>query len=458
MSSIKVNMDLIRKYNIPGPRYTSYPTAIQFEERFNPEEHHQYLEERNSTPREISLYVHVPFCFSLCWYCGCTKIITRDASRGTLYIDYLEKEMDLLKSIIHPESKVVQLHFGGGTPTFLKPDELRRLGEAIHNRFTFDDHAEISIEIDPRRLTKEHITALQEVGFNRASIGVQDTNSEVQQAIHRIQPFEMTRNATAWLREAGFKSVNFDLIYGLPRQNLESFIKTLSDISTLNPDRLAVYSYAHVPWIKPSQKLLNEDEFPSTDEKLSMLKTAIEFLTKSGYTYIGMDHFSVADDELTHALENGTLQRNFQGYSTHGGTDLYALGMSGISQVDGLYYQNTKNMDLYYGSLDEQKWAVEKTCWLSKDDKIRRDVIMQIMCKSELSYRRISEKWDIDAATYFAPEIQALDSLEQDDLVKRTDDGIKILDQGRLFIRNIAMQFDRYLQEKRTGKTFSKTI
>jgi len=458
MSSIKVNMDLIRKYNIPGPRYTSYPTAVQFEEHFSPEEHLLYLEQRNSTPREISLYVHVPFCFSLCWYCGCTKIITRDASRGTLYIDYLEKEMDLLKSRIHPESKVVQLHFGGGTPTFLKPDELRRLGEAIHSRFTFDEQAEISIEIDPRRLTKEHITALREVGFNRASIGVQDTNSEVQQAIHRIQPFEMNRDATEWLREAGFQSVNFDLIYGLPRQTLETFVKTLSDISKLNPDRLAVYSYAHVPWIKPSQKLLNEDEFPSTDEKLNMLKTAIEFLTNSGYTYIGMDHFSVADDELTHALENGTLQRNFQGYSTHGGTDLYALGMSGISQVDGLYYQNTKNMDHYYGSLDEQKWAVEKTCWLSKDDKIRRDVIMQIMCKSKLSYQQISQKWDIDAATYFAPEIQALDALEQDELLKRSDGGIQITGQGRLFIRNIAMQFDRYLQEKRAGKTFSKTI
>lgn len=455
---LREGLKLIEKYNVPGPRYTSYPTAVEFEERFDPVDFETYLKEYNSQPRRLSLYFHIPFCFSLCWYCGCTKIITRDASRGEVYIDYLEKEMDRLAPLLHKESRVVQLHFGGGTPTFLSPDELRRLGAAIHHRFHFAGDAEISIEIDPRRLTRDHVTAIREAGFNRASLGIQDTNADVQEAIHRIQPMEKNREVTGWLREAGFESVNFDLIYGLPRQTTETFTQTLEDILELEPDRLAVYSYAHVPWIMPAQKLLNEDEFPSTDEKLGMLSKAIRFLTSNGYEYIGMDHFARTGDELAEARSNGTLQRNFQGYSTHGGTDLYAFGMSGISQVGKLYYQNTKDINAYYEALDDERWAVQKTRWLNEDDLLRRDVIMQLMCRTELPFAEVDERWGIEAVDYFHEEIDRLDGLEADGLVERKPDRIKITSKGRLFLRNIAMVFDRYLHLKKSEKTYSKTV
>lgn len=456
--TLREGLKLIEKYNVPGPRYTSYPTAVEFEEHFDPVDFETYLKEYNRQPRRLSLYFHIPFCFSLCWYCGCTKIITRDASRGSVYIDYLEKEMDRLAPLLHEESRVVQLHFGGGTPTFLSPDELRRLGAAIHQRFHFADDAEISIEIDPRRLTRDHVTAIREAGFNRASLGIQDTNADVQEAIHRIQPMEKNREVTGWLREAGFKSVNFDLIYGLPRQTTQTFTHTLEDILELKPDRLAVYSYAHVPWIMPAQKLLNEEEFPSTDEKLGMLSKAIRFLTSSGYEYIGMDHFARTGDELAEARRNGTLQRNFQGYSTHGGTDLYAFGMSGISQVGKLYYQNTKEINAYYEALDEGRWAVQKTRWLNEDDLLRREVIMQLMCRTELPFREVNERWNIEAGDYFRGEIERLDGLEADGLVQREPDRIKITSKGRLFLRNIAMVFDRYLHLKKSEKTYSKTV
>ncbi|MBN2732732.1 MAG: oxygen-independent coproporphyrinogen III oxidase, partial [Balneolaceae bacterium] len=338
-----MDLELIKKYNVQGPRYTSYPTAVQFSETSEQDTSNLYhcLLERNSKPRDISLYFHIPFCFSLCWYCGCTKIITKDQDRGDLYLDYLEKEMDQVAALLHEDSPVIQIHFGGGTPTFLKPEQLLRLGTSINKRFNLTADTEFGVEIDPRRCTRGHILALKAIGCNRASLGVQDTNPDVQKAIHRIQPFEQTRQVTEWLREEGIDAINFDLIYGLPRQTLETFRQTMDDVLTLQPDRLAVYSYAHIPSLMPAQKLLKIEEMPSTDEKLAMLQESILHLTQNGYRFIGMDHFSREDEELSRAMDEGTLQRNFQGYSTHSGADLYAFGMSGISNVGEYYWQNS---------------------------------------------------------------------------------------------------------------------
>jgi oxygen-independent coproporphyrinogen III oxidase len=455
MNGIK---ELIQKYNVTGPRYTSYPTAVQFTEVDNPSDIIDQVSERNHNPTNISLYFHVPFCFSLCWYCGCTKIISKNTDRGDAYIDYLVKEMDLIAQTLHSDSRVIQLHMGGGTPTFLRPDQLQRLGSEVGKRFTYHKEIEFSVEIDPRTCTKEHVEALASIGCNRASLGVQDTNEEVQEAIHRIQPFEQTKQVTVWLRNEGIESINFDLIYGLPKQNRKTFNKTLDDVLSLSPDRFAVYSYAHLPSLMPSQKLLNVEDFPSPDEKLSMLMLAIERLQQEGYLYIGMDHFSKKGDELTRAFSEGTLQRNFQGYSTHANTDMYALGMSGISMVDSVYYQNTKDLNEYYEVLDEGKLPVIKKIQLTQDDKIRRDWIMHLMCKPSVKFEPFNEKWNIDLMEYFGDEWDRLDELEEDGLILRLNDEIRILEKGRLFLRNIAMVFDAYLPADRITQRFSKTI
>lgn len=456
----EVSLDLIKKYNVQGPRYTSYPTAVQFKEATESgrRELVSYLEEHNRSAREISLYFHIPFCFSLCWYCGCTKVITRDRDRGDLYIDFLEKEMDIISGLLHPDSNVIQIHFGGGTPTFLKPEQLLRLGEAIRNRFTLTDSTEFGVEIDPRRCSREHIEALRDIGCNRASLGIQDTNEEVQKAIHRIQPFEQTMRVAEWLRESGIDSINCDLIYGLPRQKLHTFRQTMDDVLTLNPDRLAVYSYAHIPRLMPAQKLLNEEDMPDSDEKLSMLRLGISYFTENGYRFIGMDHFSREDEELARAMDEGSLQRNFQGYSTHSGADLYAFGMSGISNVGDYYWQNSKQLDDYYRALDTQTLPVAKTLQLCKDDKIRKDAIMRIMCRMGLSFDEIEEKWGIVFEEYFSDSLQKLASIQNDGFVQINNNEIRITEQGRLFLRNIAMCFDRYLQAAKKDSSFSKTV
>jgi len=457
---VDVDLNLIKKYNVQGPRYTSYPTAVQFKEitKAQADELQQYLKQRNAEPQPVSLYFHIPFCFSLCWYCGCTKVITKDQDRGDVYLDYLEKEMDQVADLLHKDSTVIQIHFGGGTPTFLKPEQLRRLGAEIHRRFNVTDATEFGVEIDPRRCSQEHIRALKEIGCNRASLGVQDTNPDVQEAIHRIQPFEQTEQVTDWLREFGINSINFDLIYGLPRQTQKSFRKTMDDVLGLRPDRLAVYSYAHIPRLMPAQKLLNEAEMPTTDEKLAMLQLGISHLTRNGYRFIGMDHFSLEDEELTRAMDNGTLQRNFQGYSTLAGADLYAFGMSGISNVGEYYWQNTKDLGDYYKLLDQDQLPVAKSLQLCKDDQIRKDAIMQLMCQMGLSFAEIEEKWGIVFEEYFNDSLKRLSSLENDGFVTIENGRICITEQGRLFLRNIAMCFDRYLHESKVDRSFSKTV
>ncbi len=455
---MKVDLDLIRKYNVPGPRYTSYPPATHFTDEVDKDALMESIRKNNETQRDLSLYYHLPFCESLCWFCGCTTVITKDHSRSENYLNHIDREMDLMREHLNPDRKVVQVHLGGGTPTFLQPDELRRLGNHIRERFQFGERVEAGAEIDPRRITRDTIQALKDAGFNRASMGVQDHNPEVQKAIHRIQPYEMTRQAIDWLRECDFESLNVDLIYGLPYQTVDSFEKTLEDTLKLQPDRLAVFSYAHVPWIKPAQKILQERmELPSPETKLELLKLTIEKLTSEGYVYIGMDHFAKEDDELTVAQRTKTLQRNFQGYSTQEGVDIYAFGMSSISQSQDAYWQNLKELPDYCASVDEGKLPIQRGYILTEEDHLRRRTIMRLMCDLELDYSNMSELLGLDFQSTYARELDSLKNMEEDGLIHKSATGLTVTELGRLLIRNIAMRFDGYQNERKEGR-FSKTI
>lgn len=454
---LEVDLDLIQKYNVPGPRYTSYPPATHFTEETSAEAMMENIRRNNETAQDLSLYFHLPFCESLCWFCGCTTVITTDHSRSSGYLDYIERELDLMREHLHADRNVVQLHLGGGTPTFLQPDELRRLGNMVTDRFKVAGDIEAGAEVDPRRLTKDHVLALRDAGFNRASMGVQDNNPKVQEAVHRIQPYEMTKQAVDWLRENGFESLNIDLIYGLPHQTVESFEKTLNEILELSPDRFAVFSYAHVPWIKPAQKILQQKVLPSAETKLQLLKLTIEKLTSSGYRYIGMDHFAKEDDELAVSQKQKTLQRNFQGYSTRGQADIYAFGMSSISQAADGYWQNLKELDDYTKAVDSGEIPYHRGYLMTPEDKIRRSTIMRLMCDLELDFDHMSALLGIDFPAHFAQEIASLDDMEADGLITRTDKRIEVTNLGRLLIRNIAMRFDAYATERKEG-TFSKTI
>jgi oxygen-independent coproporphyrinogen-3 oxidase len=443
---LKVDLDLVKKYNVAGPRYTSYPPATKFTEALKWPELAERIIENNQTERDLSLYFHIPFCETLCWYCGCTTVITLNHSQGSAYLDYLEKEVAQMSALLNPRRKVVQLHWGGGSPTFLQPDEIRRLGDIIHRHFTFSADLEAGVEIDPRRLTRDHVAALHEVGFNRASLGVQDFDPRVQEAVHRIQPQAMTEQVLAWVRELGFTSVNFDLIYGLPFQTVESFDRTLDIVLSLQPDRLAVFSYAHVPWVKPAQKILEHKVLPPPEVKLELLKAVIERLTENHrYVYIGMDHFARPDNELAVAQRRKQLQRNFQGYSTRAGADIYAFGMSSISQIPDAYWQNEKDMLKYYAALDAGQTPLVRGYLLTDEDKIRRETIMRVMCDLSLDYAAMSQRLGIDFASHFEAELESLAGFEADGLVNRTPTGMEVTDKGRLFIRNIAMSFDNTL-------------
>jgi oxygen-independent coproporphyrinogen III oxidase len=448
---------LIEKHNVPGPRYTSYPPATQFKNGLSVQQLLDKIRENNLTAGDLSLYFHLPFCRSLCWYCGCTTVITTNQSESAKYLDYLDRELELIAPVLNPERKVVQLHLGGGTPNFLTPEEIVQLGRMIRSRFNIAPDVEASVEIDPRRFTRSHLSALHETGFNRASIGVQDHNPLVQKAVHRIQPFALTKTVVEWMREAGFLSLNIDLIYGLPYQTPDSFAKTLDDVLELQPDRFAVFNYAHVPWLKPAQKILIEAALPSPRTKLQLLKVTVEKLISAGYVYIGMDHFSRANDELAIAQRQKTLQRNFQGYSTRGGADIYAFGMSAISKVDDFYWQNFKDLNAYYAALDRGQLPLAKGYILTADDRIRRQTIMRLMCDLELDYAEMSRLLDVDFVEYFGRELESLDDLEADGLVLKSPSGLVVTNLGRLLIRNIAMRFDAYIPT-RTQHKFSQAI
>lgn len=457
MKTLQVDLDLVKKYNVAGPRYTSYPPATKFTDAVTWEQLSAKIEENNRSARDLSVYFHIPFCETLCWFCGCTTVITLNHDKGKDYIDYLGREVARMAPMLNPQRKAVQLHFGGGSPTFLRPDEIRRLGEIIHKHFTFSPDIEASVEVDPRRLTREHMVALREIGFNRASMGVQDFNPKVQEAIHRIQPREMTQQAMDWMRELGFGSINLDLIYGLPNQTPETFNETVDTVLEMKPDRLAVFSYAHVPWIKPAQKILEEKILPSPESKLEVLKLVIEKLTANDqYVYIGMDHFAKPNDELSVAQRNKQLQRNFQGYSTRAGSDIYAFGMSGVSQIPDAYWQNEKELPKYQAAVDAGRVPLHKAYLVTDEDKIRRETIMRTMCDLSLDFAAMSHKLGINFEQHFAKELAALTPFEADGLVKRTATGLEVTDGGRLFIRNIAMCFDNTLSpvgERRHSKT-----
>jgi len=447
MSALNVNLDLVAKYNVPGPRYTSYPPATKFTAAIAWPQLAEKIAANNRTARDLSVYFHIPFCETLCWFCGCNSITTLDHARSRACVESLGREVARMVSLLHPQRRLVQLHLGGGSPTFLQPDEIRRLGEIIHRHFTFASDIEAGVEVDPRRLTRDHLVALREIGFNRASVGVQDFNPEVQAAVHRVQPPEQTRQTVDWLRELGFHSVNFDLMYGLPGQTPESFNETLDAVLKMNPDRLAVFGYAHVPWIKPAQKILERGKrLPPPGIRLQLLKLVIEKLTAGGrYVYIGMDHFAKPDDELAVAQREKRLRRNFQGYSTHAGADIYAFGMSGISQIPDAYWQNEKELPAWQAAVDAGRVPLQRAYFLTDEDKIRREIIMRVMCDLSLDYAALGAKLGINFEQHFEKELAALAPLEADGLVCHTPAGLEVTDTGRLFIRNIAMCFDNTL-------------
>jgi oxygen-independent coproporphyrinogen-3 oxidase len=457
MNTLQVDLDLVNKYNVAGPRYTSYPPATKFTDTISWEDLSAKIQANNRTARDLSIYFHIPFCETLCWFCGCTTVITLNHDKGGDYVDYLGREVAKMSTWLNPARKVVQLHFGGGSPTFLQPDEIRRLGEIIHKHFAFSPNIEASVEVDPRRLTRDHMVALRELGFNRASMGVQDFNPKVQEAVHRIQPRETTQQAIDWMRELGYGSINLDLIYGLPHQTVESFDETLDIVLEMNPDRLAVFSYAHVPWIKPSQKILEQKVLPTPETKLQVLKLVIEKLTADDqYVYIGMDHFAKPNDELAVAQRNKQLQRNFQGYSTHGGADIYAFGMSSISQIPDAYWQNQKELPKYQEAVDAGRVPLHRAYFVTDEDKVRRETIMRVMCDLSLDFSAMSQKLGVNFEQHFENELASLAPFEADGLVKRTPVSIEVTDAGRLFIRNIAMCFDNTLAptgERRHSKT-----
>lgn len=457
MSKLNVDIPLVQKYNVAGPRYTSYPPATKFTDAVQWPQLADEIIANNRTERDLSLYFHIPFCESLCWYCGCTTVITTQHSQGQQYLNYLRKEVKQMASMVNPRRKVVQIHLGGGTPTFLAPHELRELGSIIREHFTVSPEVEAGCEIDPRRLTRDHIVALKDAGFNRASLGVQDFNAQVQKAVHRIQPREMTENVIKWTRELGFTSLNIDLIYGLPYQTLETFDDTLNQVLELNPDRLAIFNYAHVPWLKPAQKIL-EQALPTPEQKLQILKLTIEKLTSDDhYEYIGMDHFAKPTDELAVAQKNKTLHRNFQGYSTRGGADIYSFGMSSISQTENAYWQNIKEVLKYYAALDAGNVPVARGYLMTEDDKIRRQTIMRLMCDLSLNFQQMSQRLGVNFEEHFARELDSLSDLEGDKLISRSPLGLEVTTTGRLFIRNIAMRFDAYLP-KENERRFSRTV
>jgi oxygen-independent coproporphyrinogen-3 oxidase len=410
-----------------------------------------------ASSRDLSLYFHLPFCQTLCWYCGCNTIITKDQSQSVVYLKYLDKELEAVSGLLGSARRVTQIHLGGGTPTFLLPAELRALGTMIASRFKIAPDVEAGVEIDPRRLTLDHVIALRDAGMNRASIGVQDFNSDVQKAVNRIQPFEETRKVVRQLREQGFGSIAIDLIYGLPRQTLESFARTLDLVLLLDPDRLAVFSYAHVPWIKPAQKILERTSLPDAATKLAILKFTVEKLTNSGYVYIGMDHFAKMNDDLVRAQQVGGLQRNFQGYSTCAGADIYGFGISAISQTENMYWQNEKDLGRYYAAVDEGRLPLATGHTMTEDDRIRRHVIMRLMCDFRLDYDALSTGLGIDFRTYFQREIGSFADFEAEGLLISTDRGISITDPGRLLIRNVAMRFDAHLRQT-AAPVYSRTI
>jgi len=451
--------ELIRRYDTSGPRYTSYPTAVQFHEGFGEAEYRAAAAQSNTSGAPLSLYFHLPFCDTVCFYCACNKIVTKNRSRTVPYLERLFREIELQGTLFDRSRPVDQLHWGGGTPTFLNADQMRALMAKTREHFTLrdDDSGEYSIEVDPREANADIVRLLRELGFNRLSLGVQDFDPAVQQAVNRIQSEAETFAVLDAARANGFRSVSFDLIYGLPRQSVASFGATLEKVIAAAPDRLSVFNYAHLPELFKTQRQIDATELPSPAEKLSILKHTIDRLTAAGYVYIGMDHFARPNDELAVAQRNGTLYRNFQGYSTHADCDLVAMGITAIGKVADTYSQNVKTLDEYYAALDAGRLPVYRGIALSADDRLRRDIITRLICHFRLDMGDIESFYGIAFRDRFADEIEALEAMQADGLLKVGDREIVISPSGKLLIRNICMIFDRYLREK-PARRYSKVI
>ena len=454
--------ELLRRYDVAGPRYTSYPTADRFVEAFTVDDYARALQQRRSGAAALvlplSLYVHIPFCESLCYYCACNKIITKHHDRAGEYLRYLAREVDLHTAHLGLGQTVSQLHLGGGSPTFLSDDELRALMAMLRRSFTLAPGGEYSIEVDPRTIDASRLDTLAELGFNRLSFGVQDFDPDVQKAVHRVQPAEQVFSLVKAARERGFESINVDLIYGLPQQTPESFGRTLGQVCELRPDRIALYAYAHLPERFKPQRRIASAELPGAAAKVSMLSDALATFIGAGYVYVGMDHFALPNDALAVAKRQGRLHRNFQGYSTQPDCDLIGLGVSSIGRIGATYSQNAKTLEDYYDAIDNGRFAVVRGLALTRDDLVRRAVIMALMCQGQVLYESINLAYLVDFQSYFAAELEALETLVEQGLVVRDEAGIQVTANGWFFVRAVAMVFDRYLQADRNRARFSKII
>ncbi len=459
--SFDFNRALVQKYDLPGPRYTSYPTAPQFHQAFAVDDYQQAAAASNqaATPKPLSLYIHIPFCKSLCYYCACNKIITQKTHRAVEYLSYLKREIAMQAALFDRSRTLTQLHLGGGTPTYLTREQLADLMDCLHQAFVMDDsdNHEFSIEVDPRTIDTEQIQALRHLGFNRLSFGVQDFDPDVQAAVNRVQSEEQIYALVAAARAARFKSVSVDLIYGLPLQTQDSFAVTLDKIIALRPDRIAAYSYAHLPQMVRAQRLIRPADMPPPERKLQLLELTIRRLTEAGYVYIGMDHFALPDDELALARADGTLQRNFQGYSTHADCDLIGLGVSSIGKVGDSYSQSVKELSQYYARLDQGLLPVHRGYRLSEDDRLRREVISDLMCHGRIDFGKFEARYGIDFNEYFADALAQLREHVRDELLEIHPDRLLLLPAGYLMMRSVAMAFDAYLGGEQKGN-FSRTV
>ncbi len=462
MHSLVLNPELLQRYDVAGPRYTSYPTADRFVEAFGEADYLQALEQRRdgvgTKAYPLSLYVHIPFCESLCYYCACNKIITKHHERGAEYLRYLEREVDLNIAHLGQGQVVSQLHLGGGSPTFLSDAELEQLMAMLRRNFQLAPGGEYSVEIDPRTVTRERLAHLAKLGFNRLSFGVQDFEPAVQKAVHRIQPAEQVFDLVAASRELGFESVNVDLIYGLPMQTPETFERTLEQITQLRPDRIALYAYAHLPERFKPQRRIHTQDLPPAASKLVMLSSAMRVLMAAGYVYVGMDHFALPTDALAVAKRQGRLHRNFQGYSTQPDCDLIALGVSSIGRVGPTFSQNVKTLDEYYDLLNQGRLPVVRGMALSRDDLVRRTVIMALMCQGSVLFESIELSHLVDFKQYFAAEMDSLAVMQDQGLLTIDDTGVHVSELGWFFVRGVAMVFDKYLQADKNRARFSKII
>ena len=455
MEKLIWDQTLIEKYNYSGPRYTSYPTALEFEQSFT---YPELINASKTYPtRPLSLYIHIPFCHKLCYFCGCNKVITRHQDKADKYLDYLEREIKI-QAPHFSARQVSQLHWGGGTPTFLLPQQITRLMKILRANFNFQEGAELSIEVDPREIALSTIDHFAKEGFNRLSLGVQDFNKAVQKAVNREQDENFIIQLLTRAKEQGFQSTNLDMIYGLPLQTKQSFAHTLEKILELDPARLSIFNYAHMPTLFAAQRKINEDDMPKASEKLAMLQYTIEFLTRAGYQFIGMDHFAKPNDELAIAQQQGVLHRNFQGYTTQEDTDLLGLGVSAISQIGHTYSQNQKKLASYYSQIDELGHAQWRGVALNQDDLIRREVIKKLICNFKLDIKQIEQKFTLTFNDYFAEDIKLLQCFIDDQLLAITSETITVQPKGRLLIRNICMCFDIYLRNKARQQQFSRVI